>query len=918
MDYKTINEDKNGEEFKMKNSKSDELIRVKIFHFSYGKKDIEDHGITNIENMFTTDEKYCLTIANNDERPSVSINPKPGNVLGLSYSGRIEWNKKYYYQFAKYSSDIYKNENRNYIKSDYIFVPEEQYIELNRDPFIIIDNCFFRKESIPQEISISATTREFIDLNKNIISLKYGFLQEMYSSLFNNQSFIFLDKSQSDIRDIALIISDLILLLIPSRLRHLITFSTYEKKLNNIISFVNHESKLSFHEDCIIFDFLKQEKIGKTGSDFLKNLPQAYTHLKNLDNTNQLQDLFETNKKIDKHISKDMSCNEDLTLLPEFIDFAFSLNNIKPYAGYFNINIEKFDFCEKATLQNIEQVAQQLTDKLLQLIQSTHSELHDTLASFIIEVLSKTKFTIQHNIIEIFHFIFQTKHFQNNISKKKFKERIEIIFNAKNVNVKIFNTLVEKLDKDNIFLQDFFKNLCIHSIPMHNIDIIEKILHSLKINGTSINIKVLHNSKVNGTRINIKEFLLVDIIIWNIHIKNDDFTSFQKYLNFAKTFDKFMIIISKIFALPENICTQYIKICKNLYLYIMNRQANLNIAKNKKEIVYSIILFKYFNNIFDSYRTSNQVDDASETKKRLYKQRLLDGMIIFYKEHSMDMSNNMQNLLIKTIFKNYQNMHHFKNFIRLFYGHKGNDISNWLRISFIKSSIDQLQSHIGVLSSNTNTAAALIKSIEEKKSNAYNISTAIQAELLNIQTEFIYSEINDNLFIQYVLMDCYSQQPAIKEKHIKLLIDRVKCITGNKDIQKEEKLFALFVMLFKIRKEVDFRATKKILNNYHWYKSEKECLNTVGSLFYNDPHIFDSSTDPQLEFLKSVLTFFENPEKKLIPNESSKKDEIIKKLHEISEKLWPKKKLVRKNPQKIEFDEFITKIASTRLIHLKK
>ncbi|ETR64933.1 MAG: hypothetical protein OMM_15095, partial [Candidatus Magnetoglobus multicellularis str. Araruama] len=120
----------------MKPSYSDESITVKIYHFSYGKKDVEDHGITNILNMFTADETFCLSIANNDEEPESTNNSKSGDILGISYSGIVEWKNNKYYQFARYSSAIFKNENRKYIQSDYIFVPEESYIKLNCNPFI--------------------------------------------------------------------------------------------------------------------------------------------------------------------------------------------------------------------------------------------------------------------------------------------------------------------------------------------------------------------------------------------------------------------------------------------------------------------------------------------------------------------------------------------------------------------------------------------------------------------------------------------------------------------------------------------------------------------------------------------------------------------------------------------------------------
>ena len=860
----------------MKQSGPHEEISVKIFYFSYGKNESDSGnlGVSNLNNMFTDDEKFCRDIAIKDELPPCPGEADLGQILGVSFFGRVEYNASYYYQFAMYSSNRYKGESRNYILSDYIFVREEDYILLAHDSFKIIDKCFLNNENrIPEEIIVPTKSRAYEELSDDLKNLSLDFIKKVYAALFANKPIIFFDKSKTSFQDLALIISDFIFLLFPSRLYPLISFSTFYKS-TNMISFLFTER---YVENCVVFDFLKQEKIGTDATDF-HLLPQVYT---TFDNT---KDLFEKNLNMNKFISKDNSIEN----LNNVIDFADSLMNTKVEIDKKILEIENSkilvalcgELCslidEKNNHSSLFRLSRKLCNGYNEMLDCLNRLIHrwenslfcDNLASFIINNFPQGNYFVRNtdSVFSIFKFLLQSNRFE------KIQDKIDLKFKM------FYSQLLTKIESIN--------SEELNDIPKRYLEeiIIElfKKPYSIDILDTYLNL--LNKFVTNDKRDECIEYLIQQVLI----IKDCSFEQFEKYFHLSSRFEHLEIIISKI----NNHTNSYLKFTKDLFAYIVN-------GKNQCiDMPISNIEIKQFFSILHLFYNTVQSTEA--------KKRLLNRVIAFYNSKQINDKQLLTDIILKIIKDTYNvktainkiEKEQFKIDVHL----------NKLLINIIASISEQILFLLSILKLKYKDSIKLI-------GDSYNfISTGIKVELTRIKIESNYPEffdIDDNLFIQFVLMDCYSQKPTIKVDHFVGLIERIGRFKNN-----EEKSLAMFVLMYRMSKLIDVSEIKRNLLQFPWDVKETQWINFAGKIFYNYPHILNASRDPQLEFLKDVLTFFENPEKKIKLDESSNKEEITRKLESISEKL--QQGIMKKNTLKNKIDDFIKNISATRLIHLKK
>ena len=899
----------------------DNNIILHFKYFYYGKKifqqngNIVDEGYCFIKSDQNLSDDLCEDI--NRKFGLTSSSPLPANThlgqkLGVGYIGKRIVNNIKYFLFVKYSIGSKRDKvGRLFIQNDYILINEENFQKLDYDPYYIFKKCFYDFENDNNfinnndpEIKIN-NNRSTISLSKEILKLPNVFFTNLYSYIFSNKQIILI----WDYPNLEELVTELFVLLFPSKVRSWITFSTYASNKSEFkIQFSQRDIYLDKHE-TIFF-----QKLIKIKCKDNNNTPEPYKNDLSVENINKINNII--NKNI-YSFNQYANSNEII----ETINLSWQLNIFLEH-NKSNKNIESLDLLSNLSCYLKENAKNKnLAYKIILSNLPPFCSLKENDENRFKKIIRKILFLL----------------FPLNDKKQKFvKDCLNKNNNLEELqNFEWFSNILENSkDKDkNIipFIQSLFNKITEQEIPESSIDKINKWM-------------LLYSGDDN---INIRKNIIENIIFSK---KFHNYENFIKICKMLKSIEELKILKHNIEqTFNENINKiNYLFIFNSIYSNLTNNYSintPKNITEDDVDAVIDIceIYFQILTNIQHKKRLliwicifiENNISIINNCKKINIIEKMIFEYIEIFKAEKLSFPDELNNLL---------NIEFISNKIKseiLFFRLKMefNDSlcdfeSNWKKIIELNSNDTEL--HLKMI-------FEIIESIKSKSSLSKGVFPFMFEQLVNIS-----EEKPDQLIENFVAL---IRNKVSNEESSKFIFNKLKTLyTSEIIINKEPSIFYLELLrhLFEFSEsykerisniplllyEISIKEFTKKLNFIEKFKEildkswkqknhlERESICKAGESFFNRPikdffiELFDKKTKASSEaIINTYIETFINIVKQLnetdmlekikrnlnnIKDNHKKKEKLIINIETLYNKLWPKKAFFNKNQNTIK------------------
>jgi len=913
-------------------------------YFTFGKK-IE------YKNGKKIDEGYCIT--KSDDKNSISLyekilhkysfsevnvsidKRKLGKKLGYAYLGKIEdtLNNEFYI-FLRYSVAAHKDLGERYfIQCDYILINYNDFKDMDFDSFQIFNHYFqfFDDPEITINKKKSRSEKELLSLIEDY--LPYDFIKTLYASIYSDKQITILwDKELPEVEEC---LTAIIMLLFPSNIRPLITFSTYTKKESTGSIKLKVFFQEEYLDDHIVIDFNKRKRIGI--DDTIIRYPKLYS-----DESLDLIDIIEKNKLINKYLPEvkaEIDLKRNNKDLIETIDLAWELVSIE---------IENND---KAILEKYHE----LLEKNNKSMALNKTFMIQKLLKYINGLTSISEQNLLLNILEQLSFLLMPK------NKEYFINSFMKIFDNVNnkdlvFSIQLFDFYSNILTKHNISdrssLLDILLKLTERKIPISLLDKFNSLLSQYSDEDeNNIRSNIIKNISFNDDKLNEQDIpkifniirSLKDIELFKNNILSNEMNSDEYCLI---SINSYIVIINSLYSYVidnNNIIIHEINTINKFNYHIHcfeNFNNNIETNEHKNRLLNWICIFINYNiQMFNKSKLKEKIEQIIEElaiyliDKKEFKITLLKKLL---ENNNILISNNIKSKLLyliarKELFKSLNDFEtKWEEVVRI----EKESCEN-----YTSSLFDKLYDFIEITQSKPSITNFILPYIHEQLINNIDVKN-----LDNFLEEY-FNKLNE-LSIKNsklpVLLHSNIENEAYERK---IFLYLLKHIFSN-DKNMEEKLAIIPLLFFEISNKEYIK--KKFQNIFietidqTWKNDshlERDVICKIGELLFQDPisSFFKQLSDNKLKvsskvkvkdkinMLNDFINFINNQDfimtslKKIDDRKIAKKrkQDLIEVLNKLVKTLWPKDKTIfsrGKNPLKNKFEDTIEKLKNYNII----